>query len=197
AAVLSHLLDLQAAAGKGAEQLLFQAGQVEPRQPFRLLQYDHLPVVDRRDVGAGLDGEERECVAAAIGHRAPQPRKAEPVLADLCELPLRFWRLRASELEEMGGRDQATAFREASAFGTEVDDRRSLGPGRRKAPAQLHQLDPILAAPKYRSKLDRKSVVARLEIRGSARQHDRRADLAECCPIIAVWNVLRVIIAHR
>jgi hypothetical protein len=56
---------------------------------------------DGRDIGPGPGRQERKSVPCAVGHRAPEARKAEPVLARLGEFPLRFGRFRAGELEEM------------------------------------------------------------------------------------------------
>ena len=162
--VLSHLLDSQTPGGQRSEQLGFRFGEVEPRKPVRLLQDDHLPIVDRRYIGTGLGREECERVAATVGHRAPQSRKAEPVLAGLGELPLRFRGLRAGELEEVRRRDKAAPFREPAPLGTEIDHRCALGPRRREAPTQLNQLHPMLPPPKNGCRLCRPDVIAGFKI---------------------------------
>jgi hypothetical protein len=66
--------------------------------------------------------------------------------------------------------DDALPFGEPSPFGAEIDNRRSLLPRRRKAPAQLHQSDPLLPAAENRRGLGRPDVVARLQIRSRLRE---------------------------
>jgi hypothetical protein len=48
---LSKLFDGQASGGKRAKQLGFRPGEVEPGQPVRAIEDDHLPIVNRRHVG--------------------------------------------------------------------------------------------------------------------------------------------------
>jgi hypothetical protein len=49
-------------------------------------------------------------------------------------------------------------------LGAEIDDRRSLRPRRRKAPAQLHQLAPLLPPAKNGCGFGRPDIIARLKI---------------------------------
>ena len=85
-------------------------------------------------------------------HRAPEAGEAEPV------------RFRVGELEEVRCRDETASFREVPPLGAEIDDRRSLRPRRRKAPAQLHQLAPLLPPAKNGCGFGRPDIVARLKI---------------------------------
>jgi hypothetical protein len=55
--------------------------------------------------------EQRERVPAAIGHRAPQPRKAEPSPA-LVNFQFDFGGFRTGEFEENGRPDQGNALLE-------------------------------------------------------------------------------------
>src|SRR5258706_5551074 len=147
--------------------------------------------------GPGPGRQERKSVPCAVGHRAPEARKAEPVLARLGEFPLRFGRFRAGELEEMRRWDEAAPFRKPSPLGAKIDDRPSLRPRRRNAPTQLNKLDPVLAPPKDRRGFGRPDIVARFEIGGRDREYDGDADLAESFQIGAVGDVVAEIVAHR
>jgi hypothetical protein len=131
----------------------------------------------------GLGCEECKGFADVIGHRAPQPGEAEPVVPGLGEFPLRFRRFRASELEEMRCWDETAAFREPSPLRAKIDNGGSLGPRRQEAPAQLGQFDASFVSTKNGCGLSRPDVVARLEIGGCYREYDRSADLAESLQI--------------
>ena len=176
---LSDLLDRQAAGRRRAQQLRFRTDELKPGQPLRSVKNHHLSIVDGRDIGPGPGRQERKSVPCAVGHRAPEARKAEPVLARLGEFPLRFGRFRAGELEEMRRWDEAAPFRKPSPLGAEIDDRPSLRPRRRNAPTQLNKLDPVLAPPKDRRGFGRPDIVVRFEIGGRDREYDGDADLAE------------------
>jgi hypothetical protein len=126
--------------------------------------------------------------------RAPTG-KAEPVLACPGESPLRFRRFRSGELE-VRGRDETAPLREVPPFGPKIDYRRSLRPRRRETPAQLHQLDPLLAPAKHRGGLGRPDVAAGFKIRSRFREDDRGTDLAERLQIGAVGHVVPEIVAH-
>jgi hypothetical protein len=52
--LLSDLFDVQAFGGKGTEQVGLRPGQIEPGQPIRAVEDNHMPIVDRRDVRAWL-----------------------------------------------------------------------------------------------------------------------------------------------
>lgn len=80
--------------------------------------------MDRCDVRAGLGGEDREGLRRAVLSRPPETGKAEPVLAQLRELPFRLRRFGAGELIEVRGGDQTPAARETSAFRSKVDYQR-------------------------------------------------------------------------
>jgi hypothetical protein len=161
---LSNLFDRQIPGGKRAKQLGFRPGEIEPGPPVQAMENDHLPIVNRRDIGTGLGCQEGEGLPCPIRHRAPQSGKTKPVPASLGEFPLRFRRFRAGELEEVRGRDQATSFREAPTLGAEIDDRRSFWLRRRETPTQLHQFDALFAAAKHGCGLGRPNIVARLQI---------------------------------
>jgi hypothetical protein len=51
---LSNLFDRQAPRRKLAKQLGFRPGEIEPGQPVRLIEDDHLSIVNRRHVGTGF-----------------------------------------------------------------------------------------------------------------------------------------------
>jgi hypothetical protein len=119
------------------KQVRFRPGEIEPGQPILAVENDHLSIVNGRDVGAGIGCEQRERLPFPVGHRSPEAGEAEPVLGRLGKFPLRFRRFRSGELEEVRGGNEAPPFREASPFGAEIDDRRSLRPCRRKPPTQL------------------------------------------------------------
>ena len=51
---LSDSLDNQAAGGNRTQQLGFRTGQVQPSHLIRPVQHNHLSIVDRRYIRAGL-----------------------------------------------------------------------------------------------------------------------------------------------
>lgn len=80
-----YLLDLQAAGGKGTEQFLLRVGQVEPRQPIRSLQNDHLTAVDRRYVGPAsvVSSVNASPAPSGIGrHRPAKQNQPSPALVN-------------------------------------------------------------------------------------------------------------------
>ncbi len=181
---------------KWSEQLRFRVIEVEPSLPVPALQDHDLAIVNGCDIGAGVRGQERERVSRVVGHGTPQAGKAKPVIAGFGELPFRLRRLGARELEEVRGRHQATSLREASPFAAEVDDRRSLGPRRRKSPAQLGELDPPLHLPDHRCRFGGPDILARRQVGCGIGKPDGDACLTECLQIGAVGDVIAIIIAH-
>jgi len=81
--------------------------------------------------------------------------------------------------------------------GADIHDRRSLGPRRRQAPAQLHQFDASLLPAKDRGGLGRLDVVARFKVWGRYRKYHWGADLAERLQIGAVGHVIAEVSAHE
>jgi hypothetical protein len=67
--------------GKRAEEFRLRTNEIKPSEPVCAVEDNHLPIVYRRYVGSGLGRQDRERVSA-IGHWAPQTRKAEPVLSE-------------------------------------------------------------------------------------------------------------------
>lgn len=96
----ADLLHLQTPGWQRTKQVGLIAANFEPSRPVRALRYDHLPVMDRRNVRAGL-GRQQAKGCASLGHWTPQPGEAEPVLTGHREFPFRVGRLGAGELEEV------------------------------------------------------------------------------------------------
>jgi hypothetical protein len=110
---LANLFDRQAPGGERAKQIGFRPGEIEPGEPVRVVEDDHLPIVNGRDVRTGFGREQRKGVRCPVWHRTPQAGEAEPVF---------------SYFGEFRRRDEASTFGEPSTLGAEVDDRRSLRP---------------------------------------------------------------------
>jgi hypothetical protein len=64
---LSNLFDRPAPDGQRRKQLCFRPGEIEPRQPVRAVDDDHLSIVNGGHVGAGFGRQECEGVAGASG----------------------------------------------------------------------------------------------------------------------------------
>ena len=62
---LSNLFDRPAPDGQRTKQLCFRPGEIEPRQPVRAVDDDHLSIVNGGHVGAGFGRQECEGVAGA------------------------------------------------------------------------------------------------------------------------------------
>jgi hypothetical protein len=58
-----HPFDRQRPGGSGRSNSPIRPGEIKPSKPVRTVKYNHLPIVDRRHVGAGLSREQREGVA--------------------------------------------------------------------------------------------------------------------------------------
>ena len=54
-----------------AKQFGLGTGEIEPCQPVGAVEDDHLPVMDRLHIGAGVGREERESLPCAVWHRPP------------------------------------------------------------------------------------------------------------------------------
>jgi hypothetical protein len=91
-----------------------------------------LPIVNWRDVRAGVRRQQRERLPCPVWHRPPQACEAKPVLACPGEFPFRLRGFCSGELEEVRCRNETASFRKAPPLGAEIDDRRSLRPRRRK-----------------------------------------------------------------
>jgi hypothetical protein len=66
------LLDSQAARGQGLQQFGFGPRQIEPRRPVGSFQDDHLPVVNRSDVGTWPRRQQRKAAPpSGIGRKRP------------------------------------------------------------------------------------------------------------------------------
>lgn len=154
-----NLLNLQAASGKRSKEFKFGSGQVEPCRPIGAFQHDDLTVVDRSDIGTGSGGEDGERLRCIGASRSPKSREAEPILARLREAPFGFRRLGPGELEEVRGRHEAPPSLEPPAFRAEVDDGRSLGAAKWKAPTQLSEFYAVRVAADYRRDFGRPDVV--------------------------------------
>jgi hypothetical protein len=81
---LSNLFDRQASGGKRAKQVGVRPGEIEPGQPVRTVEDDHLPIVNGRDVGTGLGREEREGLPpSGIGRQMPaKQNQSSPALVN-------------------------------------------------------------------------------------------------------------------
>ena len=112
----SHLLDNKASGWKRTgSSASGRSRQSHACQSERFRTID-LPVVDGRNVRAGFGRQESEDVSGTVGHRTPEAGEAKPLLAGLGELPFRFRRFRAGELEEVRGRHKTAPFGEAPTF---------------------------------------------------------------------------------
>ncbi len=96
------------------------------------------------------------------------------------------------ELEEVGSRHEASAGREQPTFGTEVDDRRSLGSAGCKTPPQLRKIYAVGMAADDRSDFGRPNVVSRFQIRRGNRKAKRQSDLTERLDILVVGDAIAI-----
>src|SRR5690242_8957619 len=93
---------------------------------------------------------------------------------------------------------QTATDREPSTLGTEIDDRRTLGPGGQKAPPQFRELiRPILEAAYDGSTISRPDVIARFQVRGRSWPLHGNTGLTEGREIFAVGDVIAEVVAHR
>jgi len=120
--------------------------------------------------------------------RPPQASKAEPVLAGFGKFPLGFGRFGAGEFEKVGRRYEAAPHRKSPVLGTKIDDRRALGFGRRKAPAQLRGFVPSVGLADHGRDIGRPDIVARLEVRRGRGPAHRDPGLAERSGVLVVGN---------
>src|ERR1051326_2774673 len=97
----------------------------------------------------------------------------------------------------MRDRDQTPANWKSASLRTKIDDGRSLGPRRGKAPSQLRKLvRAIFEPPDHRSLVGRPDVLSWLKVRGGFRPAHRNAGLAEGREIVAIRNVVAEVVAH-
>ena len=187
---------LQAAGGQGTQQLRFRPRQLEPGQPIRPLQHDHLPVMDRGDVRPRRRREQREGLGHIVRRRTPQPGEAEPVLARLGEPPLDFGDFVPRELEEVRCRNETASLRKAATLRAEVDDRRRLWAGRAGSPSVVARTRSRLPPPDHRRGVGRPDVVPRLQVRRGLGEPDGDARLAERLEIGVIRYVVAEVIAQ-
>src|SRR3979411_2715315 len=96
----------------------------------------------------------------------------------------------------MRRRHQAAADLKPAALRPEIDDRRTFRPPRPEAPAQLNQLNTIIAPSNDGGKVCRPDVVARFEVGRSGGEFDRRAGLAEGAQVVVIGDAVAEIVAH-
>jgi hypothetical protein len=151
--------------------------------------------MNRCDIRTGFGRQQRERVTAS-GHPSPQARKAEPVLSSFREFPFGLRRPFSRELVKVRRRHQTSADWKAPFLGTEIDNRRPFGLGRRKAPAQLDKFVAMVCLANDRRCIGGPDIIARLKVRRGARPAYWNARLAERAQVVVIWDVVAEIVAH-
>src|SRR3977135_3120067 len=96
----------------------------------------------------------------------------------------------------MRRRHQAAADRKPATLRPEIDDRRTFRRARWEAPAQLSQLNPIIAPSNDGGRVCRPDIIAGFEVGRSGGEFDRRADLAEGAQVVVIGDAVAEIVAH-